>query len=51
MHSLSCAVLFSLIASSAGVGQTPAQAPMRIPRDTFVAWMSPSFKRGSVGRR
>ena len=49
MRLLSCAVLLSLIASSASVGQTPAQAPMRIPRDTFVAWMSRLSNAGRWG--
>ena len=48
MRLLSCAVLLSLITSSASVGQTP-RTPMRIPRDTFVAWMSRLSNSGRWG--
>lgn len=49
MRSLSSAVLLSLLASSASVGQTPVPVPMLIPRDTFVAWMSRLSNAGRWG--
>jgi kynurenine formamidase len=49
MRSSSCAALLTLIASSTAVGQTPTQSPLRIPRDTFVAWMSRLSNAGRWG--